>query len=115
VREYYQAFNSYDLERIEALFTNQAWKEEKAKLSAWVRSAASMDFKSEFVSIASNRDEGSSILATVEVRSDLGTGKDFVRLVRERGIWKIIKVLTQKVGQVLPPEETPSGSSCYPQ
>jgi hypothetical protein len=115
VREYYQAFNSYDLERIEALFTNQAWREENNELSAWVRTAESMGFRSEFVSIATTRDDGSSILATVEVSSDLGVVKDFVRLVRERSDWKIVKVLTQKVGQISPPEETPSGSSCCPQ
>ena len=115
VREYYKAFNNYDLGRIEVVFTNQAWKEEKNEISAWVRSTESMGLKSEFVSIASTRDDGSSILATVEVRSHFGASKDFVRLVRERGGWKIIKVLTQKVGQILPLEETPSGSSCCPQ
>ncbi|MFC2024783.1 hypothetical protein ACFLTJ_04365, partial [Chloroflexota bacterium] len=72
-------------------------------------------FKSEFVSIATSKDDGSYILATVEVSSDLGMGKDFVRLVRERSGWKIVKVLTQKVGQISPTEETPSDSSCCPQ
>jgi hypothetical protein len=115
VREYYQAFNSYDLERIEAVFAKQAWKEEKNELSAWVRTAESLGFKSEFVSIAFIRNDGSSVLATVEVSSDLGIAKDSVRLIRQRGGWKIAEVLTKKVGQVLPPEETTSGSSCCPQ
>ena len=115
MREYYQAFNSYDLERIEAVFTDKAWQEEGSGLSAWLHTAESLSFKSEFVSIASVRNEGSTILATVKVNSDLGMGKDFVRLVRERGGWKMVEVLTQKVGQVSPTEETTSGSSCCPQ
>lgn len=115
VSEYYQAFNSYDLSRIEAVFAKEAWQEEGDELSAWVCTAESLGFKSEFVSIASVRNEGSTILATVKVNSDLGMGKDFVRLGRERSGWKIVKVLTQKVSQICPPEETPSGSSCCPQ
>ncbi len=115
IREYYEAFNSYDLDRIEAVFAKEAWQEEGGELSAWLRTAESLGFKSEFVSIASTRNDGSSILATVEVNSDLGVGRDFVRLIRERGDWKITEVLTKKVGQISPPEETPSGSSCCPQ
>ena len=115
VREYYQAFNNYDLSRIEAVFTDEAWQEEGSGLSAWLRTAESLGFKSEFVSIASVRNDGSTVLATVEISSDLGMGKDFVRLVRERSGWKMVGVLTQKVGQVSPPEEMPSGSSCCPQ
>ena len=114
VREYYRAFNNYDLSRIEAVFTDEAWQEEGSGLSAWLHTAESLSFKSEFVSIASVRNEGSTILATVKVNSDLGMGKDFVRLVRERGGWKMVEVLTKKVSQVSPPEETPSGSSCCP-
>jgi hypothetical protein len=115
VREYYQAFNNYDLSRIEAVFTDEAWREEGSGLSAWLRTAESLGFKSEFVSIASVRNDGSTVLATVEINSDLGMGKDFVRLVRERGGWKMVGVFTQKVGQISPIEETPSGSSCCPQ
>jgi len=115
VREYYQAFNSYNLSRIEAVFTKEAWQEEDDELSAWVYTAESLDFKSEFVSIAAIRNNGNSVLATVEVESDVGLGKDFVRLVRERSGWKIVEVLNKKVGQVLTPEETPSDSSCCPQ
>jgi hypothetical protein len=115
VREYCQAFNDYDLSRIEAVFTDEAWQEEGSGLSAWLRTAESLGFKSEFVSIAAIRNNGNSVLATVEVESDLGLGKDFVRLVRERGGWKIVEVLNKKVGQVLTPEETPSDSSCCPQ
>jgi hypothetical protein len=113
VREYYQAFNSYDLSRIEAVFAEQAG-EEKREINAWVRTAESLGFKSELVSIAAIRNDGSSALATVEVKSDLGTGKDFIRLVQERDSWKITEVLTKKIGQVLPPGETPSGSPCCP-
>lgn len=69
----------------------------------------------EFISITSIRNDGDSVLATVEVESDLGWDKDFVRLIRERGEWKITEVLTKKLGQIPPPEETPSGSSCCPQ
>ncbi len=115
VREYYQAFNNYDLNRIESVFTKEAWREEGSDFSAWVRTSESLGFKSEFVSIASIRNDGSTILATVEVNSDLGMGKDFVRLVHERSGWKIVEVLTKKVGQVSPTEETPPGSSCCPQ
>jgi hypothetical protein len=115
VREYYQAFNDYDLSRIEAVFTDEAWQGEGSGLSAWLCTAESLGFKSEFVSIASIRNDGSTTLATVEVNSDLGMGKDFVRLVRERGGWKLVEVLTKKVGQASPTEETPSGSSCCPQ
>ena len=115
VGEYYQAFNNYDLEHIESVFAKKDWQEEKGELSAWVRTAESLGFKSEFVSIASIRNDGDSVLATVEVNSDLGLGQDFVRLIRERDGWKIAEVLTKKVGQVCPPEETPSGSSCCPQ
>ena len=66
VREYYQAFNNYDLSRIEAVFTDEAWQEEGSGLSAWLRTAESLGFKSEFVSIASVRNDGSTVLATVE-------------------------------------------------
>ena len=113
MREYYQAFNSYDLSRIEAVFAKKAWKEEKGELSAWLRTAESLGFKSEFVSIASIRNDGDSVLATVEINSDLGLDKDFVRLIRERGGWKITEVLTKKIGQILP-EGTPAGPSCCP-
>jgi hypothetical protein len=115
VSEYYQAFNSYDLSRIEAVFAKEAWQEEKGELNAWVHTAESLGFKSEFVSIAAIRNNGDSVLATVEVESDLGLDKDYVRLVRELSGWKIVEVLTKKVGQVSPPEETPADSSCCPQ
>jgi len=114
VREYYQAFNSYDLSRIESIFAKEAWQEEKGELSAWVRTTESLGFKSEFVSIAAIRNDGSSVLATVEVNSDLGMGKDFVRLIRERGGWKITEVLTKKVRQILPSEEAPVPPCCPP-
>ena len=114
VREYYQAFNSYDLSRIEAVFAKEAWQEEGSELSVWVRTAESLGFKSEFVSIADIRNDGDSVLATVEVESDLGLDKDFVRLIRERGGWKIAKVLTKKVGQILPSEEAPVPPCCPP-
>lgn len=115
VSEYYQAFNSYDLSRIEAVFAKEAWQEEKGELSAWLCTAESLGFKSEFASVAYIRNDGDSVLATVEVESDLGLDKDYVRLVRELSGWKIVDVLTKKVGQVSPPEETPSDSSCCPQ
>ena len=115
VREYYQAFNSYDISRIEAVFAKEAWLKEGSELSSWLHTAESLGFKSELVSIAAVRNDGSSVLATAEVNSDFGLVKDFIRLVWERGDWKITEVLTKKVGQVFPPEETPAGSSCCPQ
>jgi hypothetical protein len=48
VREYYQAFNNYDLSRIEAVFAKNAWQQEGSGLSAWLRIAESLSFKSEF-------------------------------------------------------------------
>ena len=114
LQEYYKAFNRYDLDRIEAVFVKGAWKEEKGELSAWVRTAESIDFKSEFVSIISIETEGDSVWTTVEVESDLGLEKDFVRLIRERGSWKIAKLLTKKVCYVPPQEQENLPPFCCP-
>ena len=115
VRKYYQAFNSYNLDDIESIFTEEAWREEGADLATWVVSAECLGFNSEFVSIESIRNDGSAVLATVKVMSDLGEGKDYFRLVNVHGGWKIIKVITKKVGQIAPVEQTTPSSSCCPQ
>ena len=115
MRKYYQAFNSYNLDDIESIFTEEAWREEGADLATWVVSAECLGFNSEFVSIESIRNDGSAVLATVKVMSDLGEGKDYFRLVNVHGGWKIIKVITKKVGQIAPVEQTTPSSSCCPQ
>jgi len=111
VREYYEAFNCYDLDRIEAVFTKQTWREERWDFVALIRWAKENNFKSEFVSIISMEIEGDSVWAMVEVESGVGSGKDYHRLVREHGSWKIAKLFTKKVSSSQP-GEMPSSSCC---
>jgi hypothetical protein len=113
LREYYEAFNCYDLDRIETVFAREAWKEERGEVRALVLWAKDNNFKSEFVSILSIGIDGDSVWTTVEVESDRGLEKDYHRLVREHSSWKIAKLLTKKVNQS-PPVETPPTSPCCP-
>ena len=114
LQEYYEAFNRYDLDRIETVFAGEAWKEEREGVRALVLWAKDSNFKSEFVSILSIEIDEGSVWITVEVESDLGPGKDYHRLVREHGSWKIAKLLTKKVGYVPPQEQENLPPGCCP-
>ena len=113
VREYYDAFNAYDIAGVEAVYSSRAWKEEGAEVTAWVRTADSMDYRYEFMALESIRAENDSVSATVIVESPLGSGQDFIDIVWERGSWKIVRLLTRKPGEVLPVDQS-SGSCCSP-
>ena len=112
VRAYYDAFNSYDPIRVEAVFARRAWQEKGAEISAWVGTAYCMNLRYEFIAMESIKSESDSVWATVMVESGLGSGQDFINLVWEDGHWKIARLLTQKPVQAAPKEETPAGTCC---
>jgi len=112
VRAYYDAFNSYDPIRVEAVYARRAWQEKGAEISAWVRTADCMGFRYEFIAMEYIKSESDSVWATVMVESGLGSGQDFVNLVWEDSDWKIARLLTQKPLQTAPIEETTAGSCC---
>ena len=113
LQEYYQAFSCYDLDRLEAVFTEETWKEERWEIRALVLWAEDRNFKSEHISIISIESDRDSALVIVEVESNLALGEDRHHLVREHGSWKITGPLTKKVGR-FSPVETPPNSSCCP-
>ena len=112
--EYYDAFNSYDSARIEAVFARAAWQENSSDTKNWLYTAKSLGFQSDFVSVDSVEVEGDSIRVTIVVESSLGAGQDVIWLVPEHGNWKIAQLITKKVGQLMPLEETFPASSCCP-
>ncbi len=112
LQEYYEAFSCYDLDRLEAVFTEETWKEEEWEIRALVLWAEDRNFKSEHVSIISIEFDGNSALAIAEVESNLTLGEDRHHLVRNHGSWKITGPLTKKVGQYSPVETLPNSSCC---
>ena len=114
LQEYYEAFSCYDLDRLEAVFTEETWKEEEWEIRALVLWAEDRNFKSEHVSIISIEFDGNSALVIAEVESNLALGKDRHHLVRKHGSWKITGPLTKKVSRFSPVETLPNSSCCPP-
>ncbi len=112
LQEYYEAFSCYDLDRLEAVFTEETWKEERWEIRALVLWAEDRNFKSEHVSIISIEFNGDSALVIAEVESNLTLGKDRHHLVRKHGSWKITGPLTKKVGRFSPAETSPDPFCC---
>ena len=112
LQEYYEAFNCYDLDRLEAVFTEETWKEERWEIRALVLWAENCNLKSEYVSIISIEFDGNSALAIAEVESNLTLGKDRHHLVRKHGSWKITGPLTKKVARFSPVETLPNPPCC---
>jgi len=112
LQEYYEAFSCYDLDRLEAVFTEETWKEEEWEIRTLVFWAENCNFKSEQVSIISIEFDGNSALAIAEVESNLTLGKDHHHLVRKHGSWKITGPLTKKVSRFSPVETLPNSSCC---
>jgi len=102
LQEYYEAFSCYDPDRLEAVFTEETWKEEGWEIRALVLWAEDRNFKSEHISIISIESDRDSVLVIVEVESNLTLGKDRHHLVRKHGSWKITGPLTKKVGRFSP-------------
>ena len=113
LQEYYEAFSCYDLDRLEAVFTEETWKEEEWEIRALVLWAEDRKFKSEHVSIISIESDRGSTLVIVEVKSNLALGEDHHYLMREHSSWKITGPLTKKVGR-FSPVETPPDPFCCP-
>ena len=113
LQEYYEAFSCYDLDRLEAVFTEETWKEERWEIRALVLWVEDRNFKSEHISIISIEFNRNSALVIVEVESNLTLGKDRHHLVRKHGSWKITGPLTKKVAR-FSPVETPPDSPCCP-
>ncbi len=111
LQEYYEAFSCYNLDRLEAVFTEETWKEERWEIRALVLWAEDRKFKSEHVSIISIEFDRDSALVIVEVKSNLALGEDSHHLVREHGSWKITGPLTKKVGR-FSPAPVPDSSCC---
>ena len=109
LQEYYEAFSCYDLDRLEAVFTEETWKEERWEIRALVLWAEDRNFKSEHVSIISIEFNRNSALVIVEVESNLTLRKDRHHLVHKHGSWKITGPLTKKVGRFSP---APNSSCC---
>ena len=112
LQEYYEAFRCYDLDRLEAVFTEETWKEEGWEIRALVLWAEDRNFKSEHISIISIESDRDSALVTVEVESNLALGKDRHHLVRKHGSWEITGPLTKKVGRFSPVEISPISPCC---
>jgi len=112
LQEYYEAFSCYDLDRLEAVFTEETWKEERWEIRALVLWAEDRNFKSEHISIISIESDRDSVLVIVEVESNLTLGKDRHHLVRKHSSWKITGPLTKKVGRFSPVEILPNSPCC---
>jgi len=112
LQEYYEAFSCYDLDRLEAVFTEETWKEERWEIRALVLWAEDRNFKSEHVSTISIEFDGNSALAIAEVESNLTRGKDRHHLVRKHGSWEITGPLAKKVGRFSPVETFPNSPCC---
>ena len=119
VQEYYQAFNTYDIERLEALYAEETWKEEGWKIRALVPWAKQLNVTSEFVSLKSIRGGGDAAEITVQVMSNLMAGEDCHRLVRNDNGWEITGPLNVQVDQfsvsyTKGPPSSCTGSACCP-
>jgi hypothetical protein len=112
--EYYDAFNSYDSGRIEAVFARAAWQENISETKNWLYVAKDLGLQSDFVSVDSVKVEEDSVWVTIGVNSSFGAGQDVFCLVREGDGWKIARLVTRKTGLLMPIEEPLPASSCCP-
>ncbi len=112
--EYYDAFNSYDSARMEAVFARVAWQENSNETKNRLYVAKELGLRSDFVSVDSIKVEEGSVWVTIGVNSSDGAGQDVFCLVRDGDGWKIARLITRKTGLLMPIEEPLPTSSCCP-
>ena len=118
LREYYEAMNSYDLEHLETVFTEETWKKEGCKISASALFIKDRGIKFGYPSIKSIKINGDSARVVVQIESRI-TGVAFTNvggsakassevetkltqredrhyLVRREGSWEITEPLNIK-------------------
>lgn len=91
IREYYDAFNCYDIERVKAVIAKQATEHERESFLRPIAWAESVGFKCELTSIVSIQIDGDSAVVIAESKANLDslTEQDTWHLVREYCCWKI--------------------------
>ena len=121
LRQYYAALNSYDIKRIEDIFTKKAWQEEEVSFRPRVYWAENIGFKSSLLSVKSIEIKQDSVKVTAEVTSKLGSWDDYFYLVREHSSWKIDRLITREfsntqsvdnTAEQIPPGEGAAKPSC---
>ena len=108
LQEYYEAFNSYDLDRVSKVIAEEALKEERDEILLSFAWAESMNFKCELKSITSIQISGDVAGAIAECETSAGPGQDIWHLVREYGSWKLASKMETPSTAPEKPALTPS-------
>jgi hypothetical protein len=96
LQTYYDALNSYDVDRVEEMFTEETWINDGWKFRSYIQWAQKNSAEIEYVSIKEVNMGRDSARVTVEIQSDQVPGDESYRLVRNSDSWQLTALLTEK-------------------
>lgn len=88
IRDYFEAFNEYDVDRVGSLIAEETRETEGVEILMAVVFAQGLNLKFEVAGITVLVD-GDHATAVVTAKTSLGSGDDTFNLVRENGDWKV--------------------------